>query len=75
MKEIQVPSVGGEDPLKEGMATHSSVLAGMIPWTEEPARLQSTGSHRTGHDRSDIACKRSVKETESLQHNYYKFEA
>ena len=39
-------SLGGEDPLEEGMATHSSILAWRIPWTEEPGRLQSIGSHR-----------------------------
>ena len=37
------------------MATHSSVLAWRIPWTEKPGRLQSVGSHRVGHDRSDLA--------------------
>ena len=42
--------LGQEDPLEEGVATHSSVLAWRIPWTEEPDRLQSIGSHRTGHD-------------------------
>ena len=47
---MQVPSVGGEDPLKEGMATHSSILAGTIPWIEEPGGLQSIGSHRIGRD-------------------------
>ena len=41
---MRVPSQGGEDPLKEGMATHSSALAWRIPWTEEPGGLQSTGS-------------------------------
>ena len=71
---MQVPSVGGEDPLEEGMATHSSILAGTIPWTEEPGRLQSIGSHRIGHDWSDTACKQNVIKTESLQPNYYKFE-
>ena len=40
---------GQEDPLEEGMATHSSILAWRIPWTEEPGRLQSTGSQKTGH--------------------------
>ena len=40
----------GEDPLEEGMAAHSSVLAWRIPWTEEPGGLQSTGSQRVGHD-------------------------
>ena len=42
--EMQVQSLGWEDPLEEGMATHSSILAWRIPWTEEPARLQSVGS-------------------------------
>ena len=40
----RVQSLGGEDPLEEGMATHSSILAWRIPWTEEPGGLQSTGS-------------------------------
>ena len=40
----------GEDLLEEGMATHSSILAWRIPWTEKPGRLQSTGSQRVGHD-------------------------
>ena len=39
MQETQVPSLGGEDPLEEGMAAHSSVLAWKIPWTEEPGRI------------------------------------
>ena len=43
-QEAQVPSLGREDPLEEGMATHSSILAWEIPWTEEPGGLQSTGS-------------------------------
>ena len=50
MGETQVLSLGREDPLKKGMATHSSILAWRIPWTEEPGRLQSMGSHRVGHD-------------------------
>ena len=50
MQETPVRSLGGEDPLEEGMATHSSILAWRIPWTEEPGRLQSMGSHRVGHD-------------------------
>ena len=41
---MQVRSLGWEDPLEEGMATHSSILAWRIPWTEEPARLQCMGS-------------------------------
>ena len=40
----------GKDPPKKAMATHSSTLAWKIPWTEEPGRLQSTGSQRVGHD-------------------------
>ena len=44
MQETQVQSVGWEDPLEKGMATHSSILAWEIPRTEEPGRLQSMGS-------------------------------
>ena len=44
MQETQVPSLGGEDPLEKGMATHSSILAWTIPWTEEPGGLQSMRS-------------------------------
>ena len=47
--EAQVPSLSQEGPLEEGMATHSSILAWRIPWTEEPGRLQSIGSQRVGH--------------------------
>ena len=46
----QVRSLVREDPLEKEMATHSSILAWKIPWTEEPAGLQSTGSQRVGHD-------------------------
>ena len=49
-QEMQVQSRGQEDPLEEGMATHSSILAGESPWTEMPGRLQSTGQRRVGHD-------------------------
>ena len=45
-----VRSLGQEDPLEEGMATHSSILAWRIPWIEEPGRLQSMGLQRVGHD-------------------------
>ena len=48
--ETQVRSLGGEDPLEEEMATHSSILAWRIPWTEEPGGLQSIESQRVGHD-------------------------
>ena len=50
VRETQVQSLGQEDLLEKEMATHSSILAWKIPWTEEPGRLQSTGSHRVGHD-------------------------
>ena len=46
MQETQVPSLGREDPLEKEMATHSSILGWRVLWTEEPGRLQSTGSHR-----------------------------
>ena len=49
-QEMLVQSLGQEDPLEEGVATHSSILAWRIPWTEEPSRLQSMGSQRVGHD-------------------------
>ena len=50
MQEIRVPSLSWEQPLEKGMATHSSILAWGIPWTEEPGGLQSMGSQRVGHD-------------------------
>ena len=50
MQETWVRSLGQEDPLEKGMATHSSVLAWRIPWTKEPDRLQSMGSQTVGHD-------------------------
>jgi len=46
----QFRSLGQEDPLEEGMATHSSILTWRIPWTEEPEGLQYIGSQRTGRD-------------------------
>ena len=48
--ETGIRSLGWEDLLEKEMATHSSILAWRIPWTEEPGRLQSMGSHRVGHD-------------------------
>ena len=50
-QETWVRSLGQENPLEKGMVTHSSILAWRILWTEEPRRLQSTGSQRIGHDR------------------------
>ena len=50
VQENQVQSLGQEDPLEEGMATHSSILTWKIPWTEEPGGPQSTGLQRVGQD-------------------------
>ena len=49
LQKTQVQSLGQEDSLEKGMATHSSILAWRIPWTEEPGGLQSMGSQRAGH--------------------------
>ena len=50
MQKSQVQSLDFEEPLEKGMATHSSILAWRIPWTEEPSRLKSMGSQRVGSD-------------------------
>ena len=50
MQETRVQSLGQEDPLEEGMAIHSSILAWENPWTEKPGGLQSLGLRRVGHD-------------------------
>ena len=50
VRETGVRSLGQEDPLEKGMATHSSILAWRIPCTEEPGGLQSMGLQRVGHD-------------------------
>ena len=50
VQETWVPPLGQEDPLEREMATHSSILAWRIPWTEEPGGLQATGSQRVRHD-------------------------
>ena len=50
MQETQFQSLGGEDPLEKGMATHSSILAWRIPRTEKPGGLQSMGSQNIRHD-------------------------
>ena len=55
MREIEIQSLGQEDPLEKGMATHSIILVWRIPWTEKPVRLQSTGSQRVRHDWCDLA--------------------
>ena len=50
MRETQVQSLSGEDPLETEMAIHSSILVWEIPWTEEPGGLQSMGSQKVAHD-------------------------
>ena len=50
MQKTRFQSLGREDLLEKEMATHSSVLAWKIPWTEEPGRLQSMGSQKVGHN-------------------------
>ena len=50
MQETRIQSLGWEDPLEKGMASHSSILAWRIPWTEEPVGLQSVGLQRVRHD-------------------------
>ena len=50
MQETWIQSLGWEDPLEKGTATHSSILARRIPWTEDPGGLQFMGLQRVGHD-------------------------
>ena len=52
MRETWVQSLGREESLQKGMATHSGILVWRIPWTEEPGRPQSLGLQRVGHDRA-----------------------
>ena len=61
MQETWVQSLGQEDALEKGMATHSSILAWRIPGTGEPGGLSSMGSHRVGHDWSDLAAAKSLQ--------------
>ena len=64
IRETWVQSLGWEDPLEKGMATHSSILAWRIPWKEEPGRLQSTGSQRVRHDWVTSLCLRKMRNCE-----------
>ena len=59
MQETQIRSLGREDPLEKEMATHSSILAWRIPWTEETGGLQSMGLQRVRHD---LATKQQQKQ-------------
>ena len=56
MQKPWVHFMGQEDSVEEGMATHSSILAGKIPWSEEPGGLQSIGSQKTGARMNDCCC-------------------
>ena len=78
MRETWVQSPDQEDPLEKERATHSSILAWKIPWTEEPCRLQSTGLQRVGHDgatslynwggHSGLGCVSVISATRNKQH-------
>ena len=57
---MRARSLGWADPLEEGMATHSSILAWRIPWTEEPSGLQSTGVTKSRTQLSNLACMHAV---------------
>ena len=57
---MQVQCLGQEDPLGEGMATHSNILAWKIPWTEDPGELWSIGSQRVRQDRSNLEHTHSI---------------
>ena len=64
MQETWVRSLGWEDALERGTATHSSILAWRITWTEKPSRLQSMRSQRVGHDQAtftSLCLKKSLK--------------
>ena len=68
IQETQVQSLGQEDSPEEEMATHSSILAWIIPWTEEPGGPQSMGSQRVGH--FEHALNKDIGKTKFMSHNY-----
>ena len=73
-QETQIWSLGWEDPLEEGMATHSSILAWRIPWTEEPGGAQSIGSQRVGNswsERAHTPCHRYLMKLVSLMYGIF----
>ena len=71
MRETGVQSLGQEDPLEKGMATHSSILAWRILWAEEPDGLQSTGSQRVGIVKSRTPLKHTlVPDTQLLKSSF-----
>ena len=68
MQETRFQSLGWEDPLEKEVATHSSILAWRIPWTEKPGGLQSMGLQRVGHD---LATKEKQQQTTIYEHLLY----
>ena len=66
---MQVQSLGQEDAMEEGMATHSSIVAWRIPWTEEPGGLQSLGSQRVRHNWSNLRAHVSTQSNHTVS-NY-----
>ena len=68
---MRVRSLGWEDPLEEGMATHFSIPAWRIPWTEELGGLQSIGLHRVGHELIDLAQHSPAKLRDNLEKKFY----
>ena len=70
MQETQVRSLNLEDPLKEEMATHSSVLAWRIPWTEEPGGLQSMGPQKVGHNCATESAHVHARHTHTHTHTH-----
>ena len=69
MRETQFQSLSREDPLEGGMATHSSILAWRIPWTEEPGRLQTIGSQRVGYSWNNLSTHTYIPSLFSLPHH------
>ena len=70
LQERWVRSLGWEDPLEEGMVTHSSILVWRIPWREEPGRLQSIGSQGVRHDSSNLACRHASIHSTMYKHTH-----
>ena len=75
MQEMRLWSLRQEDPLEKGMATHSSILAWIIPWTEEPGGLQSMDSQRVGRDWTELNTQPPVqpKINKKFKNHYFKY--
>ena len=74
MQETCIRSLGQEDPLEKGVATHLSILTWRIPWTEEPGGLQSIALQRVRHNCCELACKHvsHIQVKEIIHQNEYK---